>query len=280
MKSARESLHQRSRRGLRDGSRSFHLPPLAAGPAPCRCGTAARPSLPAGLSSMSPVPGFSPRWHRAVARRRWLGVVAGREARGPLAPSPASPGSASHSGKPQPKILRGRGIYQRGQGKQLGLPLAAADRQRQINCRRAGRLPPPCPAPPDVCRRLCPISISRRVKKRAGCLAYRLPPSFPIRPTGGHPAAPSASCPVPTWPRHGFLTGKPVTMWLARVFPHLRAGELTAAPVWVEVLSKGKAANEGLSLKPFPVEQRQPAGSSRPRTPREVNNWLFRRKSS
>lgn len=38
-------------------------------------------------------------------------------------------------------------------------------------------------------------------------------------------------CPGPTCPQHGFLAGKPIAMWLTRVFPQLRAGEQTAALV-------------------------------------------------
>ena len=175
-------------------------------------------------------PGVTP----AVASGRCaapvLGVVAGREARGPLVPSLASPASASRGGRPQPKTLQGGGIYQRGRGKQLGSPLAVAKRQRQINCGRLGLLPPLCPALPYVCRQLCPVSIHQCVKKRAACLAYRFPPCpSDLRVGIPRPTAPGASCPVPTWPWHGFLAGKPVAMWFAHVFLRLRAGEQTAA---------------------------------------------------
>lgn len=211
------------------------------------------------------------RWYRAfpgvtpvVASGRRaapvLGVVAGREARGLLAPSPESPANTSRGGRPQPKTLWGGRIYQRGQGKQLGLPLTAAERQRQINCGRPGLLPPLCPAPPYGCRQLCPVSIRRCFKKRGGCSAYRFPPC---------PADLRVGIPAPHGPRR----------ILPR--PHLAPAQLsgqqshrhvvcTCVPVspcqrtngsfgFGLILLKGKATNEGLALKPFPAAHRSSA---------------------
>lgn len=175
-------------------------------------------------------PGVTPAVAPGCCAAPVFGVVAGKEAREPLALSPVSPAIASRGGRPQHKPLRDGGIYQRGQGKQLGLPLAVAERQKQINCARPGLLPPLCPAPPYVCRQLCPVFIHRCVKNREGCLAYRFPP-FPsdLRVGIPCPTVPGASCPVPTWLRHGFLAGKPIAMWFTHVFLLLRAGEQTAA---------------------------------------------------
>lgn len=213
-----------------------------------------------------------------------FGVVAGREARGPLALSPASPASASRGGRPQHKPLRGGGIYQRGQGKQLGLPLAVAERQKQINCARPGLLPPLCPAPPYVYRQLCPVFIHRCVKKQRGMLGLSLP-SLPIRSAGGHPMphGPGRILPGPHLAParlSGRQTHRHVVCTCVPASPCRRTNGSFGFGL---IFLKGKAGNEGLSLKPFLAAQR--SSPSRPgvadlKHPQEVDNLFFKRKSS
>lgn len=226
------------------------------------------------------LPGWLPGWHQAAPV---LGLVAGREARGRLAPVPVPPASASRSGKPQPKAPRGARIYRRGRGKQLRLPLAVVEQQRQINCGRPGPLPPPCPAPPYVCSSFAPFPVICALKRERDA---RLIASLPAHPSCGrasHAPRPRAH-PAPSLPGPG------TAFWPANSSPcgshmcsHVSVPE-NKQQLWLRFNLTERQGCEGetfpKALPGHPSERHGLAGSSRPRTPREVDNLLFERKSS
>lgn len=171
-----------------------------------------------------------------------LGAVAGREARGPLAPSPADASC---------------GVERGSKGAEGSSCLAVAEWRRQTNHGRPGLLPALCPAPPCICRRLRPVSAPRCLKNRAGCTACL---SLPAHPTHGwashtHPTAPGHILPhphlAPAW-----LSGQ-------RSHRHVVHTCLPASPCRRTNSSfgfgltslKGKAAVGGSSSKPFPAAQ-------------------------
>lgn len=94
------------------------------------------------------------------------------------------------------------------QGKQLGLPLAVVEQQRQMNCGRPELLPPPCPALPYVCRQLCSASIHPCVKWRAGCLPCRFP-ACPSELRVGIPCSTAHPAPSPPGPSTAFWPPNP-----------------------------------------------------------------------
>lgn len=133
MKSTSESLHQRSRAG-RGGSSSFHLPPLAAGPASSRCCPAEQRPGPA------PAPSGVTWWH-LVQRPCWGAQGGGA---GALTPNPASLASAARAGRSQ-QNPRGRGFMEGAKGSSW-FTARCSGTAKQINCGRAW-LPPRCAQP-------------------------------------------------------------------------------------------------------------------------------------
>lgn len=187
-----------------DGSRSFHLPSLATGPASSRCSPAERVPLSTGLAFLSP--GFSQAGSHSGIRLLCSTSTRGDGRQG---------GSGTTGHKPSRCILWREAAARNAAGwrevaKGLREAAGAAPRCGRVAKANKSLLPPLCPAPPYVCRRLCPVSAPRCVKNRGGCTACLSLPAHLTHGWASHTPRPQGtSCPIPPGPSTAFWPAKP-----------------------------------------------------------------------